>query len=203
MNAGLGNERRAIMTAAVAVEGGLVVVALGVGWLLGVPALATFSWDSGHVLLGLAATVPPVLVFLAALRWPIGPLRRIKHFCEDVLRSLLAPCTVLDLAIISLLAGLGEEMLFRAVLQAAFADWTGNVWIGLGLGSVVFGLVHAITFTYVVYASLMGVYLGWLWLATGNLLTVVVVHAVYDFVVLVYLLYGSGKEHKRAAAEVS
>ena len=37
-------------------------------------------------------------------------------------------------------------------------------------------------------AGLIGLYLGWLWMATGNLLVPIVTHTVYDFVVLVYLV---------------
>jgi membrane protease YdiL (CAAX protease family) len=184
--------RRWVVLLGVAFEGGLILVALLTGWMLGQPALATFSWNLNDALLGVAATVPPLLVFLACLRWPIGPLRRIKQFCAEVLRPALAPCSVAELALISLLAGLGEEMLFRGVLQRACAAWSGDRWVGLAAASVLFGLAHAITLTYIVYAALMGAFLGWLWLATGNLLTVVVVHTLYDFAALLYLLYGMG-----------
>jgi membrane protease YdiL (CAAX protease family) len=61
------------------------------------------------------------------------------------------------------------------------------------VAGVLFGLVHSITFTYVVLATLMGVYLGWVWLyADHNLLVIVITHALYDFVVLLWLLRGPG-----------
>jgi membrane protease YdiL (CAAX protease family) len=56
------------------------------------------------------------------------------------------------------------------------------------VASVLFGLVHAITRAYVVIAALFGAYLGWLWLVTGDLTVPIVVHALYDFLVLVYLM---------------
>ncbi len=87
-----------------------------------------------------------------------------------------------------MLAGVGEEMLFRGVFQAAFEFWSDSPWVALALASVVFGLMHAVTGGYVVLATLMGAFLGWLWLINGNLLTVVVAHGLYDFLALLYLL---------------
>jgi membrane protease YdiL (CAAX protease family) len=39
-----------------------------------------------------------------------------------------------------------------------------------------------------IVATVIGAYLGVLWLWTGNLMTPIVVHALYDFVALIYLL---------------
>jgi membrane protease YdiL (CAAX protease family) len=185
------SERRAVVVLAVVVEGGLVVLALLLGWLLGQPPLRTFAWDYRDALWGLAGTLPMAGLFLLMLRWPVGPLRRIQQFSEQVLRPLLAPCTVLDLLGISVLAGLGEEMLFRGVLQGSFSQRI-TPGVGLALASVLFGLMHFITPTYAVLAALMGAYLGLVWEWTGNLLAVVLMHALYDFLVLLYLLRGPG-----------
>jgi hypothetical protein len=51
--------------------------------------------------------------------------------------------------------------------------------------SILFGLAHPISRTYVVLATGMGLVLGALYLATGNLLSAIVAHAVYDAVILV------------------
>src|SRR5258708_10752532 len=173
--------RSVIVFLAIAVEGGLIVVAWLAGWLMEQLPLATWRWNAVDALLGLAATLPLLVLFFGCLRWPIGPIRPIQKFCDEVLRPILAPCTLLDLAGIAVLAGLGEEMLFRGVFQAAFAEWT-TPWIGLILASVLFGLCHAITAAYVVLATLMGTYLGWLWQASDKLFLAVVAHAVYDFI---------------------
>ena len=182
--------RLTIVLLAVAVEGGLIFAALLLGWVLGHPPLGTLFWDLRDAALGVAATVPMLAVFFACLRWPVGPLRRIKGLTDDVIRPLLGPCTLLDLAGISVLAGLGEEMLFRGVLQNAFWDWTGSPWLGLLIASVLFGLAHSVTLAYAVFATAMGAYLGWLWQASGNLLLVAVAHGLYDFVALVVVVRG-------------
>jgi membrane protease YdiL (CAAX protease family) len=196
---GAPSERRTVVMLAIVVEGGLIVLAWLLGGLLGQPPLGTFAWDYRAALWGLAGTVPMVALFLLMLRWPLGPLRRIKQFSEQVLRPLLAPCTVLDLFGIAVLAGLGEEMLFRGVLQGAFGQ-RSNPWVGLALASVLFGLMHCITLTYAVLAAVMGAYLGLVWQWTGNLLPVVLMHALYDFLVLLYLLRGPGSSPLPAEA---
>jgi membrane protease YdiL (CAAX protease family) len=89
--------------------------------------------------------------------------------------------------LIALLAGFGEEWLFRGVLQK-LAETSLHPWAALLVVSVLFGLLHCITPAYSVLATLMALYLGWLALVYENLLVVIVNHAFYDFVALVYLL---------------
>ena len=74
--------------------------------------------------------------------------------------------------------------------------WSGRgclaTWGALAAASVLFGVVHYVSTTYAVLATLMGAYLGVLWLVSENLVTPILVHALYDLVVLVYLLRGPG-----------
>jgi CAAX protease family protein len=193
--------RTAVVLLAVAVEGGLILVAWGVGLLLGYPPLDTLRWDLREAALGLAATLPMLAGFFACLRWPVGPLKTIKDLCDQTLVPLLRSCTTLDLVGIAVLAGLGEEMLFRGVLQPALAGWTGNAVLGLVLTSLLFGLGHAVTPAYTVLATLLGAYLGWLWLWSGNLLLVVIAHAVYDLVALLVLVGGAPPPAPEVSAE--
>jgi membrane protease YdiL (CAAX protease family) len=185
-------QRHTVVLLAILIEGGLLVLASLLGWIFDQPPLLHFHWDVSGVLWGVGATVPLVGLFFLISRWPVGPLRRIQRFSEDVIRPLLAPCSVLDLLGIALLAGLGEELLFRGVVQALFSRWF-NVWIGVIVGSLLFGVLHSITFTYALLAACMGAYLGVVWLyADQNLLAVVITHALYDLVVLLWLLRGPG-----------
>src|SRR5947209_14908287 len=180
--------RTVVVLLAVVVEGGLIVLALFLGWLTGNPPLATLFWSLPHAGAGVAATLPMLVLFFAMLRWPVGPLGKIKKFFDEQFRPLLAPCTLLDLLGIAVLAGFGEEMFFRGVCQATLAEWTGRPWLALALASVLFGVAHAITLTYALLAAVMGAWLGWLWLWCDNLLPAILAHALYDFVALVLLL---------------
>ena len=59
------------------------------------------------------------------LTWPVGPLAKVKEFCEEEVVPLFDKSYWSELALISLSAGVGEEMLFRGVLQAWFTAWLG------------------------------------------------------------------------------
>ncbi len=179
--------REVIVTLAVFFEAGLAPLSLVLGWLFGHPPLEHFAWNLEDALIGVLATVPLVLMFLAMLRWPIGPLARVKKFCDHEVVPLLNNCSWSEIALISLSAGVGEEMLFRGVIQTAVGSWLGWTW-GLVLASMLFGLFHPISLTYMIIASILGLYLGAVRLAEGNLLTSMVVHALYDFAALGYLL---------------
>jgi membrane protease YdiL (CAAX protease family) len=175
--------RRLILVLALVCEGGLAGVALLLGWLLGQWPFAHWHWSWTHVALGAAASLPMLALFLAVLRWPLGPFKKIRHFTDEVIRPVFRVCTLWDLALISLLAGVGEEMLFRGVVQPALSDWLG-LWAGIAVASLLFGLAHPITPLYVVLAAGLGFYLGWLWLVTDNLLVVIAAHAIYDLAAL-------------------
>jgi membrane protease YdiL (CAAX protease family) len=191
--------RQTVVLLAVLVEGGLFVLATLLGWALGQSPMQYFGWDGADALRGVAAALPPVALFAVLQRWPVGPLARIRRFSEQVIRPILAPCSVLDLLGISVLAGLGEEMLFRGVLQASLAHWL-DAGLALAVASLLFGLMHAITLTYALLATLMGAYLGAVWVYTGNLLVVIITHALYDFVVLLWLMRGPGSSAAVPAA---
>ena len=179
--------RRQTLLLAALFEGGLGLLAFPLGWLFGQQPLETWHWGARDAALGAAAAVPMVLVGVLLSWWPVGPLQRIKAFVDELVRPFFERCTPLDLAVISLLAGVGEELLMRGVVQGALGRHLGPV-PGLALASVLFGLLHPITLTYFLLASLAGAYLGAVWLWTGNLLVVVVAHALYDFLMLLYLL---------------
>jgi membrane protease YdiL (CAAX protease family) len=178
--------RRDTLLLGLGFEGGFVIVAWLLGWLLHQPPLDQFHWRVADAGWGLAACVPLLAGLWLGLRWPIGPLRRIKRFSVEVIRPLFQPCTVLDLAGISLLAGLGEEMLFRGVLQGWLTARIGT-WLALAVTSVLFGILHPITLTYALLAALCGAYFGIIFIHTDNLLAVVIPHAVYDFIALLCL----------------
>jgi membrane protease YdiL (CAAX protease family) len=168
---------------AVVFEGVLAAFALGLGWLLGVNPLGTLRWSWIGLILGLVATVPPALSMLWSDRstWP--PIRRLREEIDRTLRPLFARCGLLDIALIGIAAGFGEELLFRGVVQGAVGAVTHPV-VGLVVAGILFGVVHLVTPTYAVLAGVVGLYLGWLFLVTGNLLVPIVVHATYDVVAL-------------------
>jgi hypothetical protein len=172
-------------------EGGLAVLAVGLGWLLGRAPLQTLHWTWPDAGWGAAAVLPPLGILWLCVKCPWRPLAEIIRVIDEVLVPLFENCRLSEFAVIAALAGLGEELLFRGVIQTAVAEWVGGnlgVWVGLAAAGLLFGLGHAVTFTYVLLAGLIGLYLGGIWLATGNLLVPMLAHAGYDFLALVYLV---------------
>ena len=176
---------------AAAFEGGLIVVAIALGWLVDQPPLATFHLDFYSVALGVAATLPPLGLFWLCMKMPLGPLQTIARILDEILIPLFLECGPMQLLVIAALAGMGEEMLFRGVIQAAVAQQIGGtagIALGLLIAAILFGLLHPITPTYALLAGLIGLYLGWVWLASENLLTPIIAHGLYDFLALAYLV---------------
>jgi membrane protease YdiL (CAAX protease family) len=172
---------------AILFEAGLAPLAVLLGWLFGRPALSGFAWNAEDAAIGALAALPMVGLFLLGQRLRIGPIRSIRRFFDEEMRPILGGCSLPDLALISVAAGVGEELLFRGVLQGVLGRWLGPL-AGWGAASLLFGLLHPITPGYIAIAGLMGAYLGGVWMFNGNLLTVMVAHALYDFIALVLLL---------------
>ncbi len=168
-------------------EGGLGLIAIGLGWLFGIDPAGDANWNWRAVAWGLAGTLPMVgmLPLLVRSSWP--PLKRLVNLIDEVAVPLLGRRSVWELALLSLLAGVGEELMFRGLLQGGLGRHLGDGW-ALAAASVVFGMCHALTRTYAVLATLIGLWLGGLWLLAGNLVAPMLAHALYDFFALVYLL---------------
>ena len=163
------------------------VVAVGAGGLLHRPLLAGCHWSMRDALLGFMAATPLLASFQFMLRSRRRWLAEIREFLERTVRPLFGSWAIWRLIVISLLAGVGEELLFRGVLQGGLAQKLGP-WLALGVASLLFGLAHFVNWSYALVACVMGGYLGGLWLASGNLLTPIVTHAVYDLAALIYFL---------------
>jgi membrane protease YdiL (CAAX protease family) len=112
-------KRAHLLLLALAFEGGMAAAGCVLGWLLGFPPWLHIHWRPHDLLTGLAATVPMLLAFIVLFYWPVGPLRSLKDLSVRLIAPLFRTCTVLDLAVISLLAGVGEELLFRGFLMPA------------------------------------------------------------------------------------
>jgi membrane protease YdiL (CAAX protease family) len=98
------------------------------------------------------------------------------------LRPLACQISATGIVVLAVLSAIGEELLFRGLLQP---------WLGLLPQALVFGLVHQIPgpsrWVWVVWASLMGLLLGCVFALTGSLLGPIVAHAVINGFNLQYL----------------
>lgn len=176
--------RQQLLLVTLAFEGGLFLLALAFGWALDYPFWQVMEVSGAGLALALGATVPMVLGAILLSEFPFGPFRQVSDDF-DMIVGLFKKASITDLLAISLLAGLGEEALFRGVIQPLAIDYLG-LWGGLAVASVVFGLAHLISPAYFVFATLLGFYLGGVYLWADSLTVAILVHALYDFAALVY-----------------
>lgn len=164
-------------------EGDLVGVAYLLGWPSDLDPFADFRFDNAAISHGILGTLPLLLLFHWSFHLPNPELRKIRRFLLDSLAPQLVSCPWYKLLGLAAVAGLGEEALFRGVLQ----PWAESHWgwtAGLAVSGLLFSLAHFITPLYGLLALLTSVYLG-VMLDVGeqrNLLTPMVVHGLYDFV---------------------
>ena len=190
-----GDARRRIVVMAALFESGLVVLALFLGWLFDTRPTDQFFLARNAALGGLAATLPLLVGMFLIDRLPLAPFQRMQRIVKESIVPLFAECSWIDLAGIALLAGIGEEALFRGFVQTWLSGPLG-VFGAVAVASVIFGLAHFVTPTYAILAALLGAYLGGLMLYfDGNLLAPMITHALYDFCALLYLVH----EHRKSA----
>jgi membrane protease YdiL (CAAX protease family) len=165
----------------------LLVFAFVWSWLFHLPALQDFHWSLTTALIGIVAAIPPFVFFLWTLNTSLHVFSRHRQLMGSLLQPLFGNWSVLQLLVISIIAGISEEAFFRGAIQGSLADRV-NVILAVVLASALFGAFHLITWTYAIIAAFIGAYLGLLWIWTGDLMTPMITHAVYDFVALVYFL---------------
>ena len=164
-------------------ECALLAIALGLGRLGGVSPLASLRFDAAGAGIGLGAALPMLALLHWCLRTSWQPIRGLVALVEERLGPYLVNASTGGIMLLAILAGIGEELLFRGVIQV----WLGErfpVWLALAGASVLFGVGHWLSSSYAVLATLIGAYLGLVFLLTGNLLAPMIAHAAYDVVAL-------------------
>jgi len=142
-----------------------------------------------HLGLGVLATLP-MLVLLVIVLHASGPaFVRMRAFLEETLAPTIRESSLVALLGLSLAAGMGEEWLFRGVLQSGLLDWweSAPVPLVIFVVAIVFGVCHWITHLYFLLATITGIYLGWLYWATGSLVEPILAHVLYDFIALLVI----------------
>lgn len=182
-----GSRPRNVTLLAIAFEGGLVLFAWGLGRVTGFPIASQMHVSWAAIGMAVGETLPLLLLAWWSLHTRWTPVAQFVETVRKAVVPIFAGTPVYALALVSFLAGVGEEALFRGVLLSVAAKWLGGFG-ALVATSVLFGLAHIVTPGYAVVAGLVGAYLGGLALLHQNILVPMLVHALYDFVALAYLL---------------
>ncbi len=125
----------------------------------------------------------------------IGEWMKAKEVQADQLTELFlqvkSPAGLaLNLLVIALIPALGEELLFRGLLQRLLGEWTRNIHAGVILTAFIFSALHLQFFGFLP-RFLLGLMLGYLLEITQNLWIPIFAHFVNNatLVILFYLHY--------------
>lgn len=141
-------------------------------WLaLGNVSLLPLKWTATALVCGVGLAV--IIIAFSSVVYHFWSAYRSS--ADFYLEFVLKPLLWSDLIWVALLPGLSEELLFRGVMLPAF---------GLNISAVVisslcFGVLHlsdSQQWAYVVWATVVGLILGYSALATGNLVVPIVAH---------------------------
>lgn len=123
-------------------------------------------------------------VFNVTLDWLPLP-----DFMEDTFMDMgNEPLGVLSMALV---APLVEEMMFRGAIQGYLMRRCSNPWTAIVASALVFGVIH-MNPVQVVYATLLGLVLGWIYYRTRSLLPVIAGHVLNNSVAVASMkIWGS------------
>lgn len=134
-------------------------------------------WTLNTALMGLGLGILITLTSSAVYQlWP-AYRQSADFYLEFILQPLVWP----DLIWLGLLPGLSEELLFRGVVLPAIGF---NV-VGVILSSLCFGILHLSgrqQWPYMVWATVVGLLLGFSALLTGNLLVPILAHVLTNLI---------------------
>ncbi len=165
------------------VEGMVLIAALLIAWYFGIKLFPSTQKIFHDIVIGTLGALIPLALFVFLLSENVNNtplLGSLKKTIVNDIRIIFSNCRLIDLCLISVFAGVGEELLFRGVIQ---------IKIGIIGASILFGLLHFITPAYCIIATIMGFYLGFLFKYYESILIPIQLHFVYDLGALIYLRY--------------
>jgi uncharacterized protein len=97
-----------------------------------------------------------------------------------------------NILLIGIIPALGEELLFRGIIQRIFHEWTKNKHLAIWISAFLFSFLHFQFYGFIPRA-LLGALFGYLFVFSGNLWIPIFAHFVNNaFAVLAYFLYDKG-----------
>lgn len=98
-----------------------------------------------------------------------------------------------NIFLIALVPAIGEELLFRGILQRIFTDWTKNKHLAIWITAILFSALHFQFYGFLPRA-ILGAMFGYLLIWSGNLWLPIIAHFINNATAVVaYYLYNNGK----------
>ncbi len=95
---------------------------------------------------------------------------------------------MVNLFVIAVVPAIGEELLFRGVLQGIFIKWVKNVHIGIFLTALLFGFFH-FQFLSLLPRFYLGIIFGYLFFWTGSLWVTIFAHFINNATAVIFYYF--------------
>ncbi|MBO0935059.1 CPBP family intramembrane metalloprotease [Fibrella sp. HMF5335] len=144
------------------------------GWWMVIPIVFFFGLFNGYIIewnqqMHLPDTLAPLEKWMRQKEDDVAKLTQFLTTISGVPQLLMA------LLVVAILPAIGEEVLFRGVLQRKFIAWSGSVHVGIWLAAALFSAIH-LQFYGFVPRMLLGALFGYLYVWTGNLWVPILAH---------------------------
>lgn len=156
------------------VIGGLLIYYTETSW-----QLAAQSWTS-PLLWGAVLGALTFAIVLLITRLPLS--QALRDVCKELV-PIFKDISLWQVVVLSLMAGVGEELLFRGFLQQWLAGPL-SVGLAIGIAAVVFGLLHFASLSYFLLTTALGAAFGIAYHLNGSLLLIMSWHAFYDLLAI-------------------
>lgn len=175
------NGKAAIQTMAGSVV--LFVLAYALGYFSGVLPHKSFALTPQSILQGILTLLPMLIMLFFIQRAKHPKLLLFKDQQTKIFSEIGFRFTPLRILLMSLGAGLGEELLFRGAIQGALYLFL-PIAISILLPSIIFGALHFYNIIYIVLATIIGIYFGIIFFVTNNIAVPIIAHTIYDIFAL-------------------
>jgi|SRR5690554_99486 len=128
------------------------------------------------------------IAFIVVLLFSRSPTKIGEVFRKRVqgISIVLGSLPIPAILALSLIVGASEELLFRGVLQGWLVE-NVHYSVGIILSAIIFGLLHFGSASTFIFTSLYGLMFGVAYHLTESIAFVMIWHAAYDFIALLFI----------------
>lgn len=134
------------------------------------------------VCLGICVLYSVNLIISLAITYLPVPESWIKMLNENS-DAILSSGMFMQILTVAIIGPIAEELLFRGLMLGSLSKHC-NKWLAIIATSLIFGLVHGHPIG-IIYASCLGILMGWLYCKTESLIAPIIFHMIYNLFSLV------------------
>jgi membrane protease YdiL (CAAX protease family) len=121
-------------------------------------------------------------------QWLMNREETARRMTDQFLRAQNLGALAVNLLMVAVLPALGEELLFRGVVQRIFSEWTRSVHWGVVIAAFLFSAMH-VQFYGLIPRMFLGILFGYLLVWSGSMWLPVLAHFVNNASAVVYYYF--------------